>query len=196
MRLRTLRYLLLLPIVAIGWLAPDSTMVDLDQKARTDVAADHGITDSRALHFQMTGLFRPNDFLEPPSPSLIRNVINTNASREIFLKWGRQIREVVVGRAVGLLGFYEGPHVHIIDMYALGDPLLSHLAPAHNIHIDHFRRPLPDGYLASIAAGKDEITDPHVRKEYEEVSLITRGKIFDKARLMAIIRVNTSGYVN
>jgi hypothetical protein len=55
--------------------------------------------------------------------------------------------QVTIFEAVGLLGYYAGPGVHIVDPMALTDPLLARLPADKPWRIGHFRRQLPPGYV-------------------------------------------------
>ncbi len=55
----------------------------------------------------------------------------------------------VEGKAAGFVGYFAGPDVHIIDIYALGDALLARLEVVDYKpwRIGHFQRDLPNGYI-------------------------------------------------
>ncbi len=117
---------------------------------------------------------------------------------------GRQLRQrpekVHVGGAfggepVGYFGFAAGPEKHIVDVLALTDPLLARLPALQPTNLrewrpGHFRRALPDGYLASIASGKNQITDPSIARTYDLVVTVTRGRLLRADRLRAIWAMN------
>ncbi len=88
-----------------------------------------------------------------------------------------------------------GPRVHVIDQYALCDPLLARLpAVAGGQRIGHFRRKIPGGYMESIRTKKDRLTDKRLAIYYEKLKNITQGKIFRWARLKDIIKINLGYY--
>jgi len=70
-----------------------------------------------------------------------------------FAEYGLQLRKeqpkVTVLSGIGMVGYFAGPKVHIIDELALGDPLLSHLQPSNPVdwNIAHFKRDIPSGYI-------------------------------------------------
>lgn len=94
--------------------------------------------------------------------------------------------------AVGMRGYTCGPNVHILDRLGITDPLLARL-PARNLavwRIGHFFRWVPDGYPESILGGSNQIEDPHLRRYYDDLVLVTRGPIWSAERWGAIFRLN------
>jgi arabinofuranosyltransferase len=97
---------------------------------------------------------------------------------------------VFVWGAVGLVGYYGGPRVHVVDPPALGDPLLARLPATLPWFVGHYDRRLPPGYLETLETGRNVIEDPNVRAYYEDLRLVTRGPIWSVARFRAIARLN------
>ena len=103
--------------------------------------------------------------------------------------------EVPVRGGVGLLGFYAGPAVHILDPYALTDPLLARLPVPDAKHemafrTGHLGRAIPEGYRETLTRGKNVIRDRDLAAYYDDLSLVTRGRTFSAARLVAVLRLN------
>ncbi len=103
------------------------------------------------------------------------------------------------GEAIGYVGYAAGPGKYIVDLVALGDPLLSHLPAlrpprAEDWKSGHFHRAIPAGYLDSLAAGTNLLQDPDLKRYYDAVRIITRGRILDMARLETIARMNLGLY--
>lgn len=100
------------------------------------------------------------------------------------------------GPAVGYFGFAAGPEKDIIDWCALGDPLLARLPACRVVRwkSGHFQRPIPQGYLQSIRTGQNVVTDPSLRQYYGKLRNITRGRIFDRRRLLDIVKMNCGCY--
>ena len=144
------------------------------------------IADERGSYYRWTGL--------------LRNVNNKYLDTLEWVKIGkracnRKVRFFVTD-AVGFQGFYAGPQVHLLDYYALGDPLLAHL-PSHKSlyqRIGHFQRLIPDGYYATLLTGKNIITDKNLAQYYEKLRYITRGDLFDIKRLETIWDLNRGKY--
>ncbi|MGC9469738.1 MAG: hypothetical protein ACP5HS_14170, partial [Anaerolineae bacterium] len=96
------------------------------------------ITDERANYYRNTGLLEAiRRGVELPDHDWARE--------------GRKAREaggVVVRGSVGFFGFFAGPDVRVVDILALGDPLLARLPVTDpNWQIGHFGRRPPAGYL-------------------------------------------------
>ena len=145
-----------------------------------------GVSDEQAWYYSGTGLLRWGS--STPLP---------------YHQWvyeGRDLRDqgvkVYVGKGIGFLGFNAGPTVHVIDFFALSDPLLSHLPvrAKANILIGHFARPIPKGYIQTLETNINQIEDPGIAQYYEKISLITRGRIWSLARWEAIWKLNTGQY--
>lgn len=97
---------------------------------------------------------------------------------------------------VGMMGYYAGANGIIIDELGLADPLLARL-PARTdrpFYVGHYRRQLPKGYVDAIKNGTLEKMDPNLARYYEKLRLITRGDVWDKERLMTIVRFNFGQY--
>jgi arabinofuranosyltransferase len=118
------------------------------------------------------------------------------------------LRPVIVRGAVGFLGYYLGPDIHVLDYLGLGDPLLSHLPampkdPSMAVlyprladrpyRIGHFVRKVPAGYFETLVTGRNRIRDPRLAAYYDRIALVTRGPLWDRRRLMAIWKLNTGG---
>jgi tetratricopeptide (TPR) repeat protein len=111
---------------------------------------------------------------------------------------GRERRElghaVDIESAVGFLGFFAGPEMHIVDRPALADPLLARLPAARGWRIGHFFRVIPNGYIETLASGQNEICDERLALYYDKLSLVTRGDLFAGNRLAEIWKLNTGQY--
>ncbi len=122
---------------------------------------------------------------------------------------GGQPRPVVMRYAIGYVGYYAGPGLHILDLNALADPLLARL-PALEFdpmlptfipklapkkwRVGHYVRAIPSGYLETLIADENRIRDPHLAALYARLALITRGPLFEPRRLAAIWEINTGRY--
>jgi arabinofuranosyltransferase len=112
---------------------------------------------------------------------------------------------VADGYGVGMLGYYAGPGVHVLDTLALGDPLLAKLRYVNTlaqtrggrriadgtILIGHYERAIPPGYRETLESGENRIADEHLRAYYERLVLVTRGPLFSWERWRAIWQLNT-----
>ncbi len=141
-----------------------------------------GIADERGFYFQSTGLVKGRRGINFPQ----------HGWRDLGLRWQAEGQKLVIYGNVGLTGYYAGPHVHIVDFYALTDAFLARLPirVQDGWRIGHFGRNVPPAYVQSLERGRNEFFDPAFSQLYEDVTLITRGPIWSVARWRAIIRNN------
>ncbi len=145
-----------------------------------------GIVDERDCYVETTGL--------------ALNLRSQRYKEHDYFKRGVKLRSgtdrVAVEGAVGMTGYAAGPDVHIIDKYALTEPLLARL-PFHgdeNWRIGHFRRDIPAGYLETVRSGENQIEDPCLHQFYDHLSRVIRGPIFRLDRFRDILRFNLGSY--
>ncbi len=106
---------------------------------------------------------------------------------------GRKLRDegkrVEVTTLVGLGGYAAGPDVHLIDEYALTDPLLARIPfrGEPNWRIGHFRRSVPAGYVDSVERDANLLTDPCLHELYDRIRWVTRGPLWSLSRLRASV---------
>jgi arabinofuranosyltransferase len=167
---------------------PPNFIVDLDQPRFTEHDLQTGINDERAYYYPISGLLNYRVGRTIPF------------SNEGWVEHGVALRDsgksVVDEKNVGFIGYFAGPKVHIVDLYALCDPLLAHL-PAFNWEqwrIGHYERQIPDGYLSTLRMGVNQIKDSNLATYYDRISLITRGPLLSRARLLAIWQMNTGQF--
>jgi arabinofuranosyltransferase len=202
-RFDTVRPRLLAPslagVIVLGALAPFPTFTSGTRFGMhtEKLIDDYGIVDERRYYFGRLGLFNGAPLRKRPTPS---------ATVE-----GRELRRlspaVSAGAAVGVLGFYAGPNVHIVDYHALADPLLAHLrpilddpryqrvfrewrghAPKRTWRPGHLLRNIPPGYLAALAGGAARLESPALSTLYERIQLLTRAPIWSAERLALVAR--------
>ena len=166
----------------------------------------HGIADERRFYFASAGLFNGTPGWTRPTPS------NRSVNKGVDLR--RTRTALAVEGAIGYVGYYAGPTVHVVDYHALADPLLARLPMvasdpfyaaflrrvrpgevAAPWRVGHFMRALPAGYLATLASGENRIADPAVRALWERVARVTRGPVWSGARLrdMGVLLVSSAG---
>jgi hypothetical protein len=112
---------------------------------------------------------------------------------------------VVVRAAVGVLGFDLGPRFHVLDLYALGDPLRARLAALRHDPLvprflpslaplawraGHFVRRIPPGYVATLVTGTNRIEDPDLASYWNDVAFASRAPVWSAARCGAILRLS------
>ena len=120
----------------------------------------------------------------------IRRVSWVRAAQEL----GKTGPSVMPAIAVGIVGYYGGPNVHVLDVNAIGDPLLSRLPARSGSRIGHFERRIPEGYEDSLQTGKLVIEDPDLRGYCQVVWSVTRGPLWSVSRIGDSNRLITGGY--
>ena len=153
-----------------------------------------GIGDERRTHHPYTGLTGllvqerwPEHFLRLRGEELARDGT-----------------EVWAEGAIGMVGFYAGPEVHLVDVFALGDPLLARLPGEIRATFNrprelgwragHVRRAIPEGYLESLPGGPNRLADPDLARYYDVIRTVTRGPLWDRERLATVVRLNLGHY--
>ncbi len=96
-------------------------------------------------------------------------------------------RKLVVWNMMGYAAFIAPRETHVIDLYGLGDPILARLPNRLRVAAGHYRRAIPDGYLRTLATGKNAITDPSLRAYQDRLHLVQAGPIWSPERLRAVL---------
>jgi arabinofuranosyltransferase len=99
---------------------------------------------------------------------------------------------VVAFSTIGYYGFHADPQLHIVDAFALADPLLAQLPPVRRVDwkAGHLPRVLPDGYLDTLAdPSQIALRDPAVAQLYTTVERVHHGPIFARGRAAAILEL-------
>ncbi len=122
----------------------------------------------------------------------------TRSDLDIKGQWaerGRELRRerqdrVVKWGAVGLIGYFAGARVHVLDGVALGDPLLARLPIVRPWWPGHYIRREPDGYEKTLASGSIAIEDANLARYYAVLREVTRGDLFSWTRVTVIAGMN------
>lgn len=146
-------------------------------------AGAHGIVDERAGYYPWLGL---------------RRVMNgdTHPREHAWSRAGRADAEtpgrVLLAGPVGLYAYHAGSGKHVVDEFALADPLRARLPvpPGLDWRIGHFPRAMPRGYRETLETGENRIADPELARVWDDLAQITRGPLFSAARWRAILRRN------
>ncbi len=143
----------------------------------------NGIADERGFYLPTSGLV----FYRPDKP-LPQNSMLTE---------GKQLKSTpdrVVFRpaSIGFYGYAAGPKKHIIDSWALADPLLARLPSSGRI--GHFPRSMPEGYYETVQTAANRIEAPSLRQYYDHLAIIIKGPLFSLERFKTIIRMNIGGF--
>lgn len=104
--------------------------------------------------------------------------------------------KVLVHANVGFLGYYAGPTVHIIDFFALADPLLARLPAAANPtwRVGHFARHLPPGYVQTVQTGSCVMQDRNLCEYYQALREVVAGDLFSWRRLVTLVKLQLGAY--
>jgi len=144
----------------------------------------NGIADERRVYAPALSLAAVHDGRPIQRVSWVR------AAHEL----GKTGPSVMPAIAVGVVGYYGGPNVHVLDVNAIGDPLLSRLPARSGSRIGHFERRIPEGYEKSLQTGKLVIEDPDLREYCQVVWSVTRGPVWSTSRIGESNRLITGGY--
>jgi arabinofuranosyltransferase len=173
----------------VGLGAPNATL-DFRDTASLQNHADYldhrGIVDERQNLATFTApLALPRDAQPPTHIWAWQGTRDAGSGRKLALKFG-----------LGFYGFNAGPGIYVIDQVALADPLLARLPAARDIHwrVGHYFREIPAGYERTIETGKNTIKDDDLALYYDKLTLITRGSLFSKTRLLEILKMNLGFY--
>ena len=155
-----------------------------------DLIDKNGISDEHSFYYKTSGLLKTERNIKHPYD------FYWIYKAKMILEQLSQPSPIVVRGSIGFLGYYAGPEIPIIDLYALPDALLARLPAIQNPYwrIGHFERMLPDGYLKSIEDNKNKLRDNDLYAFYDKLSLITRGSLFSLDRLWAIFMMNIGKY--
>jgi len=175
--------------VLIGMATPHSPLLSGPQygQGHDDILDAFMIADERAFYYRKTGSAAPG-YSKPGSAR------PSEPKRE--LSGGANAFQVVERDTTGMSGYLAGPEVHVIDVYALSDPLLARLPMiyAPKWRTGHFRRHVPDGYKETLASGENRLEDPNLAAYYDQLALVTRGPLFSTERFMTVLRFQWGAY--
>jgi arabinofuranosyltransferase len=138
-----------------------------------------GVADERSFDYPNTGLLRWTRERPLPAGNWVDRGIELRTKPEVWVRAN-----------IGLTGYFAGRAPHLVDAYGLSDPLLARLPAVRPWRIGHFERRIPDGYLASIRTGANQIVDPQIATLYGQLKLITQGPLWTRERWRAIRHLN------
>lgn len=143
-----------------------------------------GIADERHFYYPTNGLLLMDSSFIPTHPWA-----------KSGLKYHDNQTKVAVESVIGMTGYYAGPQTHIVDVLALGDPLLARIETRSvRWRIGHFDRPLVIGYVDTIQYGQNVIIDPKLAQYYDKIKIIVSGELWSGERLRTIWEMNTGQY--
>ena len=157
------------------------------------IAANRGICNECAFYYAGTGLLpalkkRDSEF---PTCSWVATAKKVRA-----MTASQDERKVMATEGIGMFGYYAGPRVHIVDHFALTDAFLARLLPIQDPkwRVGHFKRAVPEGYMASLRTGENVLNEPGIAEYYDHLALITQGRLWESPRLAAIWNMNLGRY--
>jgi arabinofuranosyltransferase len=176
---------ILVSALILGFMVHSPTQLNTPKSSETAIGPE-GIADERAFYFNDSGLMNI-DWRAPiiPNHPWARDGLALKARGGTSVEY-----------SIGYLGYFAGPGVHIVDRYALADPLLARLPipDPKDWRIGHFIREVPEGYVESLQTGSNQLADPDLAEYYAKLKLITTGKILDLERLKTILEMNLGKY--
>jgi hypothetical protein len=144
-----------LAVVLLGFLVPNSRWYVINPNSQfSETGSPIGIVDEHAYYASATGLI-----------NFQRNVAIPNSDHaQEGLRARQNHDKVAKSEAIGYFGYEAGPQVHVLDDWALGDPLLARLPLSSAVlsshwRIGHFRRDIPPGYLETLEKGSPGADD-------------------------------------
>jgi arabinofuranosyltransferase len=149
-----------------------------------DNISRNGIADERRVYAPALSLAAIHDGGPIQRVSWVRAAQGLGAT-------GPSVMEAI---AVGVVGYYGGPNVHVLDVNALGDPLLSRLPARLESRTGHFERRIPEGYEDSLQSGNLLIEDPDLKEFCEVVWSVTRGPVWSASRIAESNRLLNGGF--
>jgi arabinofuranosyltransferase len=95
---------------------------------------------------------------------------------------------------VGIIGYYAGPQVHIMEPFALTEPLLARLPTEGEWRIGHFPRRAPQGYVTWLLSGDGDRLPSPLKGYLEKLTIVVRAPVFDSKRLRELLLFSTGAY--
>jgi arabinofuranosyltransferase len=153
------------------------------RKANIDA---HGIANERAWYHDAAALTAVDDTMWA--------LRNERRLDENSVQHGEE--KVLFWDYLGYQGYGEGPNAHLVDRYALADPLLARL-PASDLpdwRIGHFERVFPRGYRKTLRTGENHIEDGQLREYYNRMCTVIKGPLWSVKRWSEIYHLNFGKY--
>jgi len=153
----------------------------------------NGIVNERRFYYSETG-FLPliTGWVSTGSRPLPPEGNNGHKLRIQAQRAGMQ--PLVVGTdRIGMMGYYGGANVHIVDRFALSDAFLSRLPAVDGARVGHYERLPPPGYVETVGQASPTTEIGALRPLLHDVALATRAQLSAEGRWDAIWRLS-SGY--
>lgn len=201
-RILTVRISLITLIGAAGVFSPYSPVLSgksyRQKEPIQNLMDSSGIVDERGFYYDATGLLTRN--------RNNRQVKHIDADRGKLAKDVKQ--KININGAVGMLGYYAGPGVYVVDYYGLGDPILSRLPVVerdsqflgfyrnlfkqespYSWRVGHFRRAIPQGYVSTLLTGVNQFESQTLQEAWDILNPVLRDPLFSEKRLNALSKI-------
>lgn len=106
----------------------------------------------------------------------------------------RAVETYMILNRSGLGAYSDGPCVHQIGRFVLGDALLARMPGVYMNYVGHIARDLPDGYIHAVKTGEMNQMDPALAEYYAPLRLIISGDLWDINRLRTILAFQLGTY--
>jgi arabinofuranosyltransferase len=171
-------------LVAVGLLGVLLVIRVTEQPMNDTMIPPSGIVDERRFYYSDTGLL-----------PLLNGWVSTGIKP--VPQWNQQQNKtpvVISYGAIGMLGYYSGPTVRVVDMVALADAFLARLPAIPGSRVGHYQRIMPPGYANTLGSASPYTDTEALRPLLNDVTLVTRAPILDKERWLAIWRLLSGQY--
>lgn len=174
-------------VVLLGYLlAPIKSFANPLESDLATFDTTSGVADERIGYYRYTNiLLLSRDMNLPPQPGA-----------DIAASHPGEEKVIIHETGIGMLGYFAGPRVHIIDLLGLAEPFLGRLPTIskNDWRVGHFWREVPAGYEDTIMSGENKITDPNLAAYYDKLHLIVSGDLWTAERWEAIWKMNMGQY--
>jgi arabinofuranosyltransferase len=136
----------------------------------------YGVMDERRWYYESSGLLKSRPGQQRPDNPMVFDGIALR----------KQGRQVVVRDGIGFTGYFAGPEVHIVDMFALSEPLLARLPANPDSRTGHFLRDIPAGYIETLETGQNRLADPNLAAYYDRLRCVISGPLWSVDRLATV----------
>jgi arabinofuranosyltransferase len=155
-----------------------------EPRDKTQLISENGVMDERRWYYESSGLLKSHrGQLRPDNPMVIDG-----------LELRKKGKQVVVRDGIGFTGYFAGPDVHIVDIFALSEPLLARLPADINSRTGHWFREVPAGYIETLETGVNRLADPDIAAFYDRLRLVIAGPLWNRERLAATVNLLLGRY--
>ncbi len=153
---------------------------------KQEFADRNGIADERGYYYDEMSLLRLNRNFELHKPIRKPRVGDETVAPPVIMAL----------ESIGMFGYSVAAGYHLVDVYALVDPLLARMQARHEPlwRIGHMKRTVPEGYQETLESGENRLTDPKLAEYYDKLRIVTRGELFSIERLGLIVRLNLGSF--